>query len=239
MPPSKPDRRQGAKDPRWGDYAFSPDRRDSVPYEENTPDEDVAWMGLKRHVIDNVPMGMDAAEQIRHALEDDAYPAIVHEPVGVDRLYRGMVLSGDILGEILGREDFPPYGVETLDRFVKIARDDSSSSWTSIPDSARVFTRRTPKGKYSVIVVANVADNPGRFIEGRNGFYKLRELSDLEIEQESIGLGRIRVHKIHWSQSMVDEGSFTPPVREGTKLIRQLVREVMMSHDRGERIRLA
>ena len=54
----------------------------------------------------------------------------------------------------------------------------------------------------SVVFVAEPADNPGVFIEGPNGFYKIRGLDNFSRESESIALAPVKISGIYWADTM-------------------------------------
>ena len=192
--------RTGAKYAPFGNFVFAPARRGEVKWEPNTSEENFAYDSLKDHVNNNEPLDDEAALILAQALEDQSYPSILHEP-NAEWVFRGINMHKEKLQELLGRDDIAGEHSMKFDRRVGGSPSRSkqgSSSWTTDWDVARQRFARASWPRCAVIFAARVSDNPDTFLEGPNGFYKVKELAGYTDEVESAALGSVKTHSVYW-----------------------------------------
>lgn len=185
------------KEPIFGDYVFSPYRKTSVPFEENTPEEEVAFQALSNHV-GGPPIPEEAGLVLMQALDDESYPSILHEP-SAEYVFRGMCVSPSQLENLIG-EPGSQAGSKPVTKWVGSHETQrGGTSWTVNKTVASGYSfPHPPKTPYAVVLVARVKDNPDTFLEGPGGFYKVKALSRDSWEDESIALGPVKTYRVYW-----------------------------------------
>lgn len=193
------------------------DEVNGAPDEPDTPEEAAALKGLRGHVINNRPMSGEAAVSLEDALASGEYTDVIKEPAEPE-LYRGMSVPISWLRTALKIEDdtsvkLPRRGEEE-GSFTFAPRNGASSSWTDNIKVAKNFANWSlargssdeelsdeDEADYyaSVIMVAPMSKNPNAFMAGPDGFYKLATVNRFADEDETIGLGEIKVSKIMWA----------------------------------------
>lgn len=193
------------------------DEVNGAPDEPDTPEEADALKGLRGHVINNRPMSGEAAASLEDALASDEYADVIKEPSS-DELYRGMSVPISWLRTALKIEDdtsvkLPRRGEEE-GSFTFAPRSGASSSWTDNIKVAKNFAnwslaREGDAGEEeieneedyyaSIVMVAPLSKNQNAFMAGPEGFYKLATVNRFADEDETIGLGEIKVSKIMWA----------------------------------------
>lgn len=221
-----PDVAPGTKDPIFGNYVFAPARRREVPFEKNTPDEAHAYDQLKKHVVDNVAMDDEAALALMQALEAGAYPGIIHEPKA-EYVFRGLSLDKIQLARLIGEEPTEHSGFKKTSKWAGAKGErQGSTGWSTDKGVAASFSFSSLNKPYSVMLVARVKDNPDTFLEGPNGFYKVKSLGVYPSEKETIALGPAKLYKVYWQQ----RSSFDKDVIEESPrhdLVREWVRALL------------
>jgi hypothetical protein len=106
-------------------------------------------------------------------------------------LFQTFGIDPNVAGEIEGDESVS--GV--------YAQKKNAESWTTNPALAYKFAIASmPPGKRMVVILsADVMDNPGLFLSGPDGFYKLMSIHQKSDENEVLSLGSIRVNRVVWS----------------------------------------
>lgn len=237
---STPTENEGGQ-PEWGKFLFAPQRRGQVPNEPNEEEENIAYLEIEDHIHNNQAISSKTIANLKKALESGSYEKILHEPK-VQKVYRGIKITHEGLEKLLQQENIPDKGAAILDKMVSGRGDiEGASSWTVEFEIAKEFASKgnlshfsnPDKKYYSLIFVANVRENPNKFITGPGGFYKVRNLNEFEeTEKEVIALGPIVVHKVYWDGSkefpeMVEESSKKSSEEYLRLLIREMLQEEM------------
>jgi hypothetical protein len=179
-------------------YAFA-DQRPDVPDEPNTSDEEQLFADLKRHFNDNVPVDKKSSQEIKGFLNNDMYGTVFHAP-DVKMVYRGMAVDEKWLKSALNVDQIEDKG-ERQATFTFTPREhEGASSWTLSKDVADDFAQDSSM-PYSVILAANISDNPDKFVTGPDGLYDVNGLNNFTTEQEVISLGDVKVAGIKWYKS--------------------------------------
>lgn len=227
-----------AKERPFGDYVFAPERKRQVPNEKNTPAEQETYDQLYGHIERNSPMSQRTSLQLMQILDDDTYPSILHEPRS-EFVYRGVKMNQEALEALLGTEVEDEQG-ETRARGMVSTRtgEEGSTSWTTVVKSACEFAAPMPRKDFAVIMVARRSENPSTFLEGPDGFYKVKSLASFEeAEKETIALGPVRLYKIYWKHRSIDEQGFKESeIKENVmeskmskmSLLRRVIREMIL-----------
>lgn len=180
-----------------GRIAFSPNRRDDVPNdEEDTPKELALYKVLTSYVMANTRLSGYAAEQLRDMIRAGNYSKIFKEPRS-PVVYRGMHVGVEWLSECLGvpSEEIPDSGVKE-GNFTYTHHRGAGSSWSVSKDSAYSFARYT--NRYSVVIHARTAENRLKFLDMNDGLYNVKPMNLMSSEEECLGLGPIKVFKMEW-----------------------------------------
>lgn len=217
---------EAPQDAPLGSYAFAPQRKGKVPYEENTVAEEEIYSKLIDYIINNRKMPDNVIAQIKSFQEMGLYSSIFKAPAG-KYIYRGLALSKDDLkryginpdagrteqlrrkrkntkglDESPGRPDDSTFD-DVLYKDVKMTYTPlygSTSGWSTDIDAAREFSGGTPKRIYSCLIVADLTDNPNTFISGPGGFYDIDATTSYQHELESIALGPVKVFRLYWQK---------------------------------------
>lgn len=203
------------KDAPFEEYVFADQRRDEVPNEQNTPDEDKMFEALTNHFDENTPISVEEAKQIKILLMNGNYENIFHEP-DTTYVYRGMNgIKQEWLQNAVGEERWAKYAskygpgggnkdlcIEEGD-FVYAPREGGSSAWSVSETKAVEFAKLGgfDRDWFSVCLIARVAENPNAFVAGPEGLYKVKQFANNDEEKEAIGLGKLKICKIIWRLS--------------------------------------
>ena len=190
----------------YGDYAFAKMRvrGPKVPREPDTPSEADAYEELNAYFDLNRGVSDGVAADLRAQLASGAYSDVLREPTGT--VYRGMIVTGDELKSLLRlRRDPPPSG-EAEGRFLYEPLGNAVSSWSSkrsvAEDYADVskssFSASQLRGRYCVVLTAEASDNPGIFLSGPDGLYRLHAAVQFSKEAEALALGPVRFTSASW-----------------------------------------
>lgn len=195
---------QGAKEPEapksapFGEFAWAK-YREGTPEEPDTELEKQVYQDIKKHFASKrVGLPKFTVRLLMKLLEKGWYKRVLHPPP-CEKLYRGMKLNREQLSKLLGEKDFDDKGSKELDKPVK-STNGYSTSWTFKRKITEDFSGNYGKAKrgFAITLVANVADNPNRFIAGPGGLYDVDGLSRWHLEKETIGLEPIKIGKIEW-----------------------------------------
>lgn len=218
--------------PEWGKFLFAPQRKGEVPKEPNTKEEEIAYLELEDHVLENQPLSPETIENLKKAIKSGSYKKILHEP-DADQVYRGIKITKSGLEKLLQDKNLPDKGSIIFNKTVAGRGDEGgiASSWSIEPNVAEGFAdfvKDQNPDYYSLVFVAKVKENPNNFVTGPDGIYKLSKLSQYVGEDEVIALGPVRVHKIYWDVSgriKIDESL----KRSHEKDLRALIREILQN----------
>jgi len=190
----------------FGQYVFAPERAPiwwDMPEEENTPEEQALYDELYRHIDKNISVTDDAVRQIVDLVQSGTYPD-VFKTTGDVRLYRGMVLTRDIVDGWGAIPDDERIRQKISRQFVTLPVDMTinpksyqlATSWTTREDLAKHFTRFKGgnfSNLYRVVLSATTTANPEKFFD-LSGFYMMnQQTSHYMSEKEFLGIGSINV----------------------------------------------
>lgn len=181
-----------------GKLAFPGARKNkSLPLEPNTNVENELFSDLKQHFEGDVMLSAEKARLVRKFLENGDYDDVFKEPTA-KRVSRGMTVKRNWLETALNnQEDLKNKG--SMEKSFTFTPNRGGSSWTSDSNVAKKFSSDY-EGDYRVILYADVDKNPKRFISGPSGLYNIQGLDIHDHEDESIGLGPIKVSKVSWTK---------------------------------------
>lgn len=181
-----------------GRIAFPGDRK-GKPMEVDTDVEKRLYNALMLHYVDNEEVTNEDAALMRKFLSKEWYSEIFHEPTA-KVVYRGFSVSKNWkwLLRVLKVDKLPKDKGSIEKNFTYTPSRTATSSWSTSKKVARDFAEGGDRGM-SVIFHASVADNPGRFVAGPGGLYKVQGFEQYDSEKEAIGLGPIKVFKVEWN----------------------------------------
>jgi len=178
-----------------GAYAFAT-QRDDVPPELNTKVEDEIERELTYYFRNNKPVSDNSAEVLKTLAANDWYPEIINKPHSREML-RGMNVPESWITANLGkgwRKQLQAGIKEIETNFTYTARGSGISSWTDEMEVALGFTggRKVP-----IILHALVEENPGIFMSGPGGLYKVNSFATFaDKESEVLAAGSVKVYMI-------------------------------------------
>ena len=180
-----------------GQIAFST-RREGVPFEPNTKLEDDLYDIIRKHFGGDKTMSAEAAEKIRSYVENNYYGDVFKKPKATT-LYRGMTVDRDWIQAAVEQDNIKSPGV--LEKSFTFTPFRGGSPWSTSKDVAERFAGSVVGGRpYSVVLTANVENNPYRFITGPGGMYNVKGFDQHTSEKEVVGLGPIKVSKLEWKR---------------------------------------
>jgi hypothetical protein len=193
--------------PSWapfGEYAWAP-YREGAPDEKDNALEEEIYKQIKKHFASTKREGLPqiTATLLSLLMKIGWYKNILHPPP-VKKLYRGLKISNKKqLSELidLPMDDIKESGSIKFDKTIPYDNG-FSSSWTAKKKISEDFSGNYGKAKrgYVVTLIANVADNPYKFIAGPGGLYDVEGLSKWHLEKETIGLEPITIATIEWKE---------------------------------------
>ncbi len=191
----------------YGEYAFATKRvrGPKVPREPDTPEEIGAYEELAGYFDLNRPVSDEVVASLRSALASGAYSDVLHEPDGT--VYRGMIVTGEELQRLLKMRRAPGPSGEVEGSFRYESVGNGVSSWTvdrSVAEdyanpSKTFFTAKQLVGRYGVVLSAEASDNPGRFLAGPDGLYRLHAAVQFVKEGEALALGPVKFSGASWT----------------------------------------
>lgn len=182
------------------DYAFAEERPGEVPLEKDNALEKDLLKSIRDHLISSTPLTDAHADLLRKMLQTGAYREIIHEPPQGSSVYRGMAVSRDWILKVLKKQgtSLATRGTKEC-AFTFTPINAGATSWTVSENVAKSFgDAEDNKGKFNLVMYAAVDANPQSFVMCPEGLYNVQGLEDHIDEQEAIGLGTIKVYKIHW-----------------------------------------
>lgn len=190
-------------------YAFADydQRSPEIPKEKNTPEEDELLDALATHFHSNEHISPKDANTIEQFLKDEVYSAIFHEP-NVKKVYRGMIVPNEFITRAFNIDASADVSDDIIDgHFTFTPNEDiGATSWTTSIDIAQQYAIKSKvhvaSPKSGIIMVANVADNPYKFIAGEGGLYDVRSFAPYVYEKEVLALGAIKVHRVYLGASI-------------------------------------
>lgn len=197
------DRTKRPEAPSWapfGEYAWA-GRRESMPEEGDNELEVEVFEHLRKHFASNrtgLPASTSAILSLCLAL--GWYTPVLHPPPH-ETLYRGLKFTNrQKLLNFLGVESVEDEGAIIYAEGRPIASDNGhSSSWSFRKQITYDFSEDGKRG-FSVTLLADVEQNPNRFLAGPGGLYDVDGMSRWHLEKETVGLDPIRVRKIEWNR---------------------------------------
>lgn len=195
--------------PKWapfGQFAWSP-HREGTPEEEDSELEKAVYKDLQAHFGDfynkRTGLPIQTVALLQLMLRFNWYEKILHAPAE-ETLYRGLTLSQKDLAEYVSLYENELDMIKNVDfsspRTIPV-KNGHSTSWTNRKKITKDFSDAKGDAElYSVTLIANVSDNPNKFLAGPGGLYDVRGLSMYHLEKESVGLEPILVRRIEWSK---------------------------------------
>lgn len=188
-----------------GQWAW-PTKREGFPKGmQETPTSKRLYEALRKHFeTTQKRMSLDEVNTLREFLLLGYYEPVLHSPPQ-KRLYRGLHLT-----EVEAVAFFRDLGItidennmseqsQEINRHVP-ALNGFSSSWTAVKKITDDFAIGDHKSGYAITLIADVKDNPYRFLAGPGGLYNVQGLSMFHLERETVGLEPIVIKRIEWMQ---------------------------------------
>jgi hypothetical protein len=186
----------------FGEYAWSK-YREGVPEEADNELETLIYQQIKKHFASTNRTGLPqmTAALLSLLMKIGWYKDVLHPPP-VKKLYRGLkIRSKQQLSDLTGipTKELENSGSVNLNK--PVPHDNGfSTSWTFKKKITQDFSTNYGKAKsgFATVLVANVDDNPYKFIAGPGGLYDVDGLSRWHLEKETIGLEPITIASIEW-----------------------------------------
>ena len=200
LPKLKP---EAPKNASLGQFAFGDER--NIP-EKNTEFEKKVLSALEKHVDESHMLDKPYANALKKILRNNQYSNII-KPQTMP-IYRGMLLPEDILRKFLKlkkSEKLNSEGKKNVSLIVK-PRWGDASSWSDNEHVAEDFAQKNlhRMDLVSVILVALPENNPNKLLDLSAIYSELEGASIISeysrVDQETIGLGPIKVTEIKWYQ---------------------------------------
>ena len=200
------------KDDVLNKYAFADQRPEMVPEEPNNEIEEKLYKELKSFFAFNRAVSTDSVNILQNILQKNIYKDVIKMPQQ-SQVYRGMYVDENYIKKMLGTNNaITNNGVSVSSMLFEHEPNKLVSSWSLDLKTANDFSKVPPYEKiriYSVVLTANVSDNPNKFITGPDGLYQVSGLRVFSHEKESIGLGNIEICKMVWKTKENSEISHT------------------------------
>ena len=191
--------------PKWapfGEWAWAK-YREGIPEETDNDLETQIYKEIKKHFASTNRQGLPqiTASLLSLLMKLGWYKDILHPPPA-KKLYRGLKLKNkQQLSELVGIpvKELEDSGTIKLDKLIPYDNG-FSSSWTAKKQITKDFTTNYGKAKRGcgVVLIANVDDNPYKFVAGPGGLYDVEGLSKWHLEKETIGLEPIIISSVEW-----------------------------------------
>ena len=196
---------EGPEDGPLQRYAFADQRRGKVPSEPNTKFEITLYKALIRHFEGKGDISPKLASKIQQFLLNGDYENIFHEPTQ-SWVCRGMAVPYSFMYEALKLDEITKdnfSGIKEANFTFTPNKGIGATSWTtSIADAGSFSGDNVSHDKpWRIIMIANVNENPKKFIVGEGGLYNVSGFDVHAEENEVIGLGEIKVQKLIWGRT--------------------------------------
>lgn len=192
--------------PSWapfGEYAWAK-YREGIPEEADNELEKAIYQQIKKHFASTNREGLSqmTATLLSLLMKVGWYKDVLHPPP-VKKLYRGLkIRSRQQLSDLIGVpvKEIEDSGSIKLNKPVPYDNG-FSSSWTFKKKITKDFSTNYGKAKsgFATVLVANVEDNPYKFVAGPGGLYDVDGLSRWHLEKETVGLEPIIIDSIEWN----------------------------------------
>ncbi len=187
----------------FGEYAWS-SNREAMPEEDDTEIEKEIYKQLHKHFLTHNREGLPemTALFLSMLMELGWYKNILHKPVH-KVLYRGVKINSkkelaDILN--LDEKEIDDNGGKNFKEGVSIpVFNGFSTSWSFRKGVSKDFSNKGKRG-FAVTLVAEVSENPNKFIAGPGGLYDVDGISKHHLEKETVGLEPIKIKRIEWER---------------------------------------
>lgn len=189
-----------------GNVQFSPNRIDGAPREEpNTPTEDKLYRDLLSW-ISSATIDPDSVEVLKGLMSSSKHGQFFREPPIGSEVYRGMKVTKEVIS---GWTGLPSEKIaDSDDAVVDFTLQPKSSagglaSWSYDMSVAEDFAygsgKASRRGNYGVVLVAQVKDNSGVFLDLDHITSKVRGFQKSSAwEQEVLALGPVRIDQLVW-----------------------------------------
>jgi hypothetical protein len=186
----------------FGKYAWANDRILSslTPAEKDTPVEAAAYEQLSSYIDGNTKaVSPTVVSTLKSIIKKGKYSDIIKEPTK-KVIMRGMHLDYKQLQTLLGDKEYnklkfvPGFKKKILKSFT-FKPLFNVSSWTTDKFIAKDFSI-DPDFNFSIILYAQVSDNPGKLLQCDDGLYNIQDFSTNKREHEVIALGSVKVSSI-------------------------------------------
>ena len=197
-----------------GKVAFGGERKDKVPFEEDTPTESKLLQSIVDYLDGTKQLSGGEVEAIKDWLTSGEYSDIFAKPPE-GTVYRSVSMSAEGLASVTGIDKkrivggdnlvrYNKMGKETID-FVVHPRGGLTTSWSTSLSAALHFGR-TSRNRYSgegdVIAVyeASTGDNDGSMLDLDAIYRKVDHplMIDRFKEREVWGLGPVKCNRVRW-----------------------------------------
>lgn len=191
--------------PGWapfGQFAWA-NFREGIPSEPDTELESQMFADLKAHFSNQrVGLPIQTSNLLQMFMWLGWYKPVLHPPP-YKTLYRGLKLRGkSALAEFLSQpiESIPDEGHLDLESSISISSlNGHSTSWSAKKIITRDFSNRGKLG-YACTLIADVEQNPYKFLAGPGGLYDVVGISSYHLEKETVGLEPVLVRRIEWER---------------------------------------
>jgi hypothetical protein len=199
-----------------GRVAFGGERKDEVPYEEDTPSEAQLLQSVIGYLDDAKQLKTNEIDAIRRWLSSEAYPDMFVPPQP-GTIYRAVSMSYDRMSKVTGLS-LEEITAATKGVNVKrgsseasysvVSRGGGVTSWTTELNTALYFgraesnkTKSTDKSETVIVVFeANTDDNIGNLLDITPIYTKVDNplMMKRSMEKEVWGLGPIACNRVRW-----------------------------------------
>lgn len=192
-----------------GKIAFGGERRDNVPFEEDTEEESNLLTSIVDYLDGTKQLPSIEVDAIKRFLGEERYSDVFVKPAA-SHVYRGMFLSPEVASKMTGIEESrfrEKMGKETGE-FVVASREGLVTSWSKSFSTALNFGRNAlrkygSKGDVIVVFKAATGDNDGDMLDLDPIYKKVDHpvMATRWMESEVLGLGSIKAIEVKWYQN--------------------------------------
>ena len=193
---------EAPKNAPLGEWAWAK-YREGVPEEADTELEKKLYQDLKKHFASKrIGLPKLTVKILISLMKKGWYRSVLHPPPH-KTLYRGLKLNKKELSKLLdiSENELKDEGSLVFNNSIKPSNG-FSTSWTFKKKITEDFSKNYGKAKqgFSVILIADVKENPDHFIAGPGGLYDVKGLSRWHLEKETVGLEPIVIKRIEWQK---------------------------------------